>query len=269
MTHYMVDFTSNALCTGLPPQHASVDGPGDSITHNLERLTCNTCKTMIEKPKGQNTMEAFIIPADPTWEPMEFDDTLAQDGAYAARVTSDKSAAIGTKGGIRVTLELQDADVAGKRLSKFLQDPRENDKVWFLWRGIMRSITGSTDGARAGFTYQPGTFTGQLVYFKVESYTDNNGERRSGVGQWLTKGEYEEIVAKGKHRWAPAAVSAGGRAAPASGTPAGSPFGAFPGLPATVPQPATTAPVQTAPPTNGTVIPPAPSTGFQFPGIKR
>jgi hypothetical protein len=224
-----------------------------------------------EKPKGQNIMsDAFSlqIPADPTWEPMEFDDTLEMDGVYSGKILAEKVQEMNGKTGVRFTLEIADADNAGRKLSKFLQDPRQNDKVMFLWRGLMRSVAGSTDQARQAFTYTPGAFVGHTVFFKVESYIDSKDERRSGIGAWMTASEYQEVIAKGKHRWTPTA-GAGQTNRPTGGTPGGSPFGTFPGLPTSVPQPAGTAPVTTAPATNGTSPTPPPTSGFSFPGLPK
>src|SRR5687768_1118170 len=104
--------------------------------------------------KEESSFSGLEIPADPTWEPMEFDDTLDHDGAYCGVILSDKAARIGSKDGIRVTIQLADPDVAGRKLSKFMQDPRQNEKVWFLWRGLMRSIMGSTEQARGAVAYR-------------------------------------------------------------------------------------------------------------------
>lgn len=208
----------------------------------------------------------LAIPEDPTWEPMEFSDVLEQDGAYCAVISGEKVTTINDKTGIMFTFKLQDPDVAGRTLSKFLQDPRQNEKVMFLWRGMMRSLAGSTEGARGGVQYVPGAWTGGVVYFKVESYiNDKDGERKSGIGQLLTKSEYDTIVATGKQRWAPQ-VRGGSRGA-AAGTPNGLPTG-FPGMPGVVPPPPATQPVVTGGPLGGFTPPVAPAVpapaGFGF-----
>jgi len=204
----------------------------------------------------------FAIPADPTWEPLDIPDVLEMDGAYRGRVVAEKPAK--DNKGVWFTIELDDDDVKGKRIQKMMPNPAQNEKTLFLWRGLARSIRGDLSVARSGFAYNLGMFVGQAVYFKVESYLDNDGERRSGLGNWLTKSEYEQIVATGKQRWAPqvrASRSSGSGAAGFPGaTPAGT--GGFPGMPgATPPQPAATPPVATTPAAAPSFPPPAAPAG--------
>lgn len=201
----------------------------------------------------------ITVAADPTWEPLEFGDTLDTDGAFMGEIIGEKVSlndGQGKKAGIWLTVQILDTDHAGKKIQKFLQDPRENEKVMFLWRGMMRSIVG-IEQARAGFAYRPGMLRGQRCYFRVDSYTSNDGERRSGMGNWLTKSEYDDYVAKGRHRWAPAVA-----ARPAAPTPMGLPT-SFPGLPTTPqgpPQPPAAFPV--AAPVAPPVAPQPPANPF-------
>jgi hypothetical protein len=206
------------------------------------------------------------IPADPTWEPFETPDVLEKDGYYCVRVTSDQAKMISEKLQVVVSMEIQDPDAAGKKVTRFLPDPRTSKgNTWFLWRGLLMSIMGTVDAGRGAFTYQSGMFTGQIAYVKTEAYLDKEGGLRTGVGAWSTRIEWEAATAKGgtASRW-PARVSAapagGGVGALPGGLPSGLPGTGFPGMGAlpppsgaampvtapTTPQPAA-APMQVAP----------------------
>lgn len=188
---------------------------------------------------------AFVlnIAPDPTWEPMEMSDTLEKDGYYAGRVTSEKLRK--ERDGVFFTISLLDPDVAGKSLSKLMLDPnQQKSDIWFTWRNLIRSVTGTLDAARQGLQYTVGMFVGQTVYFKTAAYGDKSGNLRTGVDSWVTKAEWEEAARSGRNRWvSKAPVSAGVGALPtgAGGFPAapGAPggFPAFPGTPAAAPAP--------------------------------
>lgn len=212
------------------------------------------------------------LPADPAWEPMDIADVLEQDGYYSGRIVREKAKTDGDRPGVWLTIELLDTDCAGKKVQKFLGDPRVNPKLMFLWRGILRSISGSTDAAKGAFAYSVGRFTGATVYFKTEAYPDREtGDHRTGVQDWLTQAEYDQAVQKGQHRW-PAKIRASSGSTP-TGLPAG--FGvAFPPAPpaaapmgqqvGTVPAPANSNGALPAPP-----APPAAAPAFAFPGLKK
>lgn len=213
-------------------------------------------------------MSDFVIeiPADATWEPMEMSDVLEKDGVYCGVITGEKVHEKDGKSSLILTITLSDDDVKGRKVTKFMPDPRANPKVMFLWRGLARSIAG-IETARQGFSYRPGAFTNQTCYFKVESFQNDSGERSSGVADWKTKDEYDAAVKAGAHRWAAKAP-----ASRPSGAPTGLPA-AFPGMPgapalSTPPAPpamqpmAAPAPVAAAalaPPAPTTVAPPAPA----------
>lgn len=205
------------------------------------------------------------LPSDPSWEPMDIADVLEQDGFYSGVIVGEKAKTDGEKPGVWLTIALSDADVAGKKVQKFLGDPRVNPKLMFLWRGILRSISGSTDAAKGAFSYAVGRFTGATVYFKTEAYADKEGNHRTGVQDWLTKGEFDQAVAKNQHRW-PAKIRSTATSTP-TGLPAG--FGiAFPPAP---PAPPAAAPMGQPANSNG-VAPPAPpaaAPAFAFPGLKK
>lgn len=163
--------------------------------------------------------QAFVldIPADPSWEPITQTDTLQNDGYYCCRITRENARVEGAKSGVFLTLEIGDEDARGKTLSKYLTDPRTTQKnTWFVWRSIIRSITGGTEQARAAFRYSPGAFQGQVVYVKTAAYADGT-EQRTGVESFITKTEYDDFVARKAHRW-PATV----RAQNTGGLPPGS-----------------------------------------------
>lgn len=206
----------------------------------------------------QQTGGAFVldIPPDPTWEPFDQTDTLEKDGYYCFRVKSESAAREGQKAGVFLTLEIQDADAKGKIISKKLGDPRLTDKESFwVWRSLIRSITGGLDHARAGMRYTPGAFANMIVYGKTSAYTDGKNNTRTGVDTFITKAEYDTSVASGGHRWAPHLSGGGSSAAGAlpSGLPASFPgmgtggLPGGPGAPTGAPQPTAAAPMQQQP----------------------
>jgi hypothetical protein len=174
-------------------------------------------------PSGPPTAFVLVIPPDPTWEPFETTDVLEQDGIYACRVTKESGRTDSSKkAGVFLSLQVLDEAAKGKNLSKFMSDPRgaKND-IWWTWRALIRSITGTLDHARGGLSYQTGMFTGQLVYVKTNAYLDER-DVRTGVDGFVTKDEYEAAVKAGAHRWKQK-VSPGG-----TGLPTGLPGGGFP-----------------------------------------
>lgn len=233
-------------------------------------------------PAGMGAPAAFVldVPPDPTWEPFESTDVLETDGYYMCRVTRESARADTTKkAGVFLTLEIQDEDARGKILSKFMNDPRATQKQsWFVWRNLIRSITGGLDNARAGFQYTVGMLAaqGSIVYVKTAAYNDDDGQMRTGVDGFHTKDEYEAAVQGKRHRW-PAKVKGGAAALP-SGLPtafpgasfpglAGAPVAPVPGAPPVAPQPTAAAPMvqpQTAP--APAAAPPAQGFGFPPPG---
>jgi len=187
-------------------------------------------------PAAMAPQAGFIldIPPDPTWEPFDTTDVLDKDGIYQCRISKESGRNDANKSqGVFLTLEVQDEDARGKILSRFLPDPRTaKGNVWFLWRGLLRSITGSLDGARQGMRYQPGMFVNQLVYVKTErSYRD---ERMStDIDSWVTQTDWANAVQANKHRWPARQVQqqgAGGVGALPGGLPGG-----FPGMPGAAP----------------------------------
>lgn len=167
------------------------------------------------------------IPADPTWEPIEQTDLLEKDGYYCAQIKGEKYKA-DDKPGVWFSFLLLEQDVHGKVLQKFLPDPNRHQKdMWFLWRGLMRSITGLTQGGQQAMRYAPGAWIGHQVYFRVTRYLDNQGNDRSGVDGFVTKSEWEDAVKANRHRIEPKPRPAGGGAATVGALPGGS---AFPGL---------------------------------------
>ena len=180
-------------------------------------------------PTGAPVAFVLDIPVDLTWQPFETTDALEMDGYYACRISRESPRNDGAKSaGLFITLEILDEDQRGKNLSKFLPDPRQQQKnVWFVWRGLIRSIVGSTEGAQQSFSYRPGVFTGQVCYIKTEPYVDGN-ETRTSVASFITKDEYDNAVKTGKHRW-PSKPKASGMALP-GGMPSAFPMGTgFPG----------------------------------------
>lgn len=178
------------------------------------------------------------IPADPTWEPFESTDVLEVDGYFSARIARESPRSDGTRTpGVFLTLEIQDEDFRGKILSKFMTDPRvTKSNTWFVWRNLLRSLTGSVDQARAAFQYSPGKLTGHVIYVKTEPYLDDN-DWRTSVANFVTKQEWEEAVKRNAHRW-PSKRQAGvlgGLPGGLPGMPGGLPgfpgvASAFPGL---------------------------------------
>lgn len=233
------------------------------------------------------------IPPDPNWEPFETTDILEMDGFYACRISKESARTDGTKSaGMFIALEIQDEDARGKNISKFLPDPRgTRSNVWFVWRGLIRSITGGLDAARTGFQYRAGVFTGQMCYVKTEPYQDGE-ERRTSVAGFVTAAEYQEHVKNNRHRW-PSKPKAAPGGLP-GGMPAAFPMAAFPGMPGggpqspigaapgmTAPQPVAAAPMQAPPqaaPIAAPVAPPQnpfaqmqqpqPQHTFAFPGVQ-
>ena len=185
---------------------------------------------MMGAPAPMQPQTGFVldIPPDPSWEPFDTTDVLDQDGYYQAKITKESGRNDpGKSQGIFLTMEIQDSDARGKILSRFLPDPRTaKGNVWFVWRGLLRSITGTLDGARQGLRYQPGMFTGQLVYIKTErSQRDNRVS--TDIDSWVTGPEWQSAVQSNRHRWAPKPMQAGGNV---GALPGGVP-GGFPGLP--------------------------------------
>lgn len=181
------------------------------------------------QPTAPTTAAPFVleIPADPTWEPIEFSDVLEQDGVFAAVITAERVGEVNSKPGVWFDFKLQDADVAGKKLSKFMIDPRVNEKVLTFWRKLLMSIGGSKEAGKGGLQYTPGRLTGQIVYFKTEGYVGSKGDVQTGVQDFMTKTEYDAHVAQGRSRWPVAATL---------NKPSG--FGGSPtGLPTGIPQP--------------------------------
>lgn len=173
----------------------------------------------------------LTIPPDPSWEPFDPTDLLENDGYYQCRVKSDKPRNDQSKDpGVFLSLEIVDPDNAGKMLSKFLQDPQttKND-TWWIWRGLLRSVTGNLDAARGGMQYQAGMLTGRTIYVRTGAYTDNRGTTRTGVDAFVTQDEYNEAAKAGKHRWPSRVRGGGGGAAGAGALPTGLPS-AFPGM---------------------------------------
>lgn len=205
------------------------------------------------------------IPADPTWEPFESTDVLEVDGYFSARIARESPRSDGTRTpGVFLTLEIQDEDFRGKVLSKFMTDPRATkSNTWFVWRNLLRSLTGSVDQARAAFQYSPGKLTGHTIYVKTEPYLDDNAWRTS-VANFVTKQEWEEAVKRNAHRW-PSKRQAGGLGGLPGGLPGfPGPAAAFPGLQGaptgSAPTPAVAQPQQSwgFPPPAGAVPPPVP-----------
>jgi hypothetical protein len=185
---------------------------------------------MMGAPAPMQPQVGFVldIPADPSWEPFDTTDVLDQDGYYQAKITKESGRNDpGKSQGIFLTMEIQDADARGKILSRFLPDPRTaKGNVWFVWRGLLRSITGTLDGARQGLRYQPGMFTGQLVYIKTER-SMRDDRMSTDIDAWVTGPEWQSAVQTNRHRWAPKPTQAGGNV---GALPGGVP-GGFPGLP--------------------------------------
>jgi len=169
------------------------------------------------------------IPADPTWEPFETTDVLEQDGYYACKITRESARQDGSKSsGVFLTLEIVDEDARGKRLSKFMMDPRTSkSNVWFVWRNLFLSITGNKAQAQAAVRYTPGMLTGQYVFVKTEPYMDGESLRTS-VQNFITREEWETAHKEKRARWKSAPKAA---AALPGGLPGGFPGAGFPGLP--------------------------------------
>ncbi len=170
----------------------------------------------------------LMIPADPIWEPFEMTDSLDNDGYYLARIKGEKPRTDADKSaGLFLTLEILDEDAKGRTVSKFLPDPnRTKGNTWWIWRSLIRSITGSLEVAKQGLNYTPGMFTNQVVAIRTAAYADDNATR-TGVEAFVLKSEHEEAVAANRHRW-PAKVKPAG-AGPVGALPGGLPA-AFPGV---------------------------------------
>jgi hypothetical protein len=179
-------------------------------------------------PMQAQTGFVLDIPADPSWEPFDAADVLDQDGYYQLKITKESGRNDANKSqGIFLTMEVQDPDARGKILSRFLPDPRTaKGNVWWIWRGLLRSITGTLDGARQGMRYQPGMFTNQLVYVKTERAMRDD-RMSTDIDAWVTAPEWQEATRTNRHRWAPKPMQAGGNV---GALPGGVP-GGFPGLP--------------------------------------
>lgn len=210
---------------------------------------------------GAAPQQTFMltIAADPTWEPIDLSDTLEMDGYYMGRITNEKVNK--DRDGVFFTISLLDQDVAGKTLSKLMNDPNKQQKdIWFTWRNLIRSITGSLDAARNGLQYQVGMFVNQIVYFKTNAYADRSGNMRTGIDSWVTKSEWEEAAKRGgtNYRWPSKAPTSAGVGALPGGLPGGGGFptapggpGGFPAFPGAAPTaaPAAASPMQAGFPT--------------------
>jgi hypothetical protein len=213
------------------------------------------------------------IPPDPNWQPIEMSDVLDNDGFYQVLITNEK-ADTDDAGKFRVimTLEIQDPDAKGKKIARFMQDPRQTKgDTWWQWRMLMRAIWGSIPGGQQGIQYRPGIFKGKIAYVKTQAYIGDRGDQRTGVGSWSTADEWTEAYSRGAHRW-PAKVrtaqapgvgvlpggSGGLPGAPSTGLPGVAAMPALPGAPLApgVPAPGA-APMQQAP-QNPFAAPPAP-----------
>jgi hypothetical protein len=188
---------------------------------------------------------AFVldIPADPTWQPIEGGDTLEKDGYYCGKIINEKVKNDDGKLQVIMTVELQDPDAVGKKLSKFMPNPGQTTKdTWWLWRSLMRSIYGTVEHAQQAMRYTPGTFNGAYVYFKTEAYADGRGVMRTGIGEWVTRDGWEEAQKPGsggvpRNRW-PAKINAAqnpgvGALPGGTGGLPGMPGGGLPGAPST------------------------------------
>lgn len=163
------------------------------------------------------------LAADPTWEPMSFADVLDQDGCYHGIIVAEKpTSQEANKPGIWITIELQDADVRGKRLQKMLPDVSASPKSAFIWRGLIMSAMGK-EAARQSFRYQEGVFQGWNVYVKTGAY-ESKDRIATGIDEWLVKADYDQAVAKNAHRW-PRKVEAKASSAGVFGLPTGLPTG--------------------------------------------
>ncbi len=195
------------------------------------------------------------IPADPTWSPIKYADTLDTDGYFQVRITGDEAKKISEKLQVVVSMEIVDADFAGKNIARFLPDPSTSTKnLWFLWRGLNMSIWG-IEGARAAMQYTPGMYTGHIAYVKTAAYMDGT-DMRTGIDAWATKEEYEAAKAKGGNAFRWPAKARGPAGGGVGALPGGLPGGAFPGMGGALPPPPTL-PGGFATPTG---FPPAPMT---------
>lgn len=201
-------------------------------------------------PGAPGAQATFVlnIPADPTWEPIDASDTLDMDGYYKCRIKSEKLRTENGKNQIILTLDILDQDAIGKTLTKFMPDPTQTTKdSWFVWRGLLRSITGNLDAARSGMQYTLGCLIGSFVYARTGAYADNQGTMRTGVENFEILPTYEEAVKSSRHRW-PAKIKGGaGGQSPVGALPTGLP-GGFPGMGVSLPgSPAGAGPFAPAP----------------------
>jgi len=184
----------------------------------------------------------LVIPPDPNWSPIEQTDNLEMDGYYMAKIVKEEARTDASKSaGVFMYFEIQDPDALGRKLSKFMPDPTSSKgNTWFLWRGLIASITGALDNARAGLTYQPGMLIGQTVYLKTEAYLDD-GQPRTGIGPYVMAKEYGEAKAAGgtKFRWPAKPRQPNAGVGQAGALPGGVP--SFPGLGVGLPGAPTTA----------------------------
>lgn len=183
-------------------------------------------------PQQAAPTQGFVlnIPLDPTWEPMTSSDVLEKDGYYSAAITGEKPRDNDGKPQLVLTMTIIDQDAAGKVLAKFMPHAETTQKnTWFLWRGLARSIFGGTAG-KSAWQYTPGCLMGKTVFFKTEPYAGKDGTVSTGVGDWVTKEEYEEAVRTNRHRWVSKPPQAmGGAGALPGGLPGFG--GGMPGLP--------------------------------------
>lgn len=203
------------------------------------------------------------IDADAAWEPIEQTDFLEKDGFFCCQIIRENARNDDRNTpGIFLTLQIQDEDMRGKTISKFMTDPKasKND-TRFVWRLLVLSITGNKDQARSALRYQPGMFTGQKCYVKTNADVHSkSGKNITNVDNFVTQAEWEQAVKENRHRWAPQqkAKSAVGTP-PGFGAPAGgfAPLQAMVGGPSapTAPAPTGQPPMQSAPQSTG--FPPA------------
>lgn len=186
-------------------------------------------------PATQNPMaapnSAFVISidADPTWEPLDTFDLLEVDGLFAVKVTKEsvQNGDGGKTRGVFMTLQIQDNDLKGKVVSKFMTDPAsaKND-VRFTWRLLIMSLGHNKDVARAAFNYQPGMLTGKMLYCRTKRGQNRDGKQITNVENFVTREDYELALKENRHRWK-AEVAIAPTSLPSGVPPVG---GAFAGL---------------------------------------